>query len=85
VAFPDLRVTVEDVIVDGDLIAARRTATGTNDGPSQDRAPTGRAVAWPGINIFRVACGRIVEVWSEMDTLGLRAQLEVPAAATPAP
>ena len=77
-AFPDLRVTVEQVVRDGDLVAARWLARGTQEGSFQGQAPTGRTVEWRGINIFRVECGRIAEAWSEMDTLRLREQLGLP-------
>ena len=80
-AFPDLRVTVEDAIAEGDRVVARWVATGTHEGAFQGQAPTGRSVEWRGINIFRIECGRIAEAWSEMDTLGLRAQLGLPAGA----
>lgn len=83
-AFPDLRVEVRELVADGELVAARWVATGTQQGPYQGQPPTGQTASWGGINVFRVSCGRIVEVWSEMDTLGLRSQLGLPAgAATP--
>jgi predicted ester cyclase len=48
----------------------------------QDLAATGRKATWTGINIFRIECGRIVEVWSEVDALSRLQQL-TSAAATP--
>ena len=74
-AFPDLRVTVEQVVREGDLVAARWVARGTQEGSFQGQAATGRTVEWRGINLFLIECGRIAEAWSEMDTLGLREQL----------
>ena len=83
--FSDLRQTNEEPIVDGDLVAIRWTMTGTQDGPIFGFAPTGAEVTWTGINIFRVACGQIVESWSEVDSLGLKSQLEAASStATPA-
>jgi steroid delta-isomerase-like uncharacterized protein len=72
---PDFHATVEQLIATADTVVARWTATGTHLGPFQELAPTGRAAEWTGINIFRIACGRIVEIWSEMDTLGFLQQL----------
>jgi len=51
------------------------TATGTQLGPLQDLPPLGRTATWTGINIFRIECGRIVEVWSEVDALSRNQQL----------
>lgn len=80
---PDLRIQAEELAAADDLVAARWTATGTLQGPFMNVAPANQAVEWTGINIFRIECGQIVEIWSEMDTLGFYAQLGVDAAATP--
>lgn len=81
-AFPDLEFTVDLVAAEEDLAATLWTATGTQMGEWQGIAPTGREVTWRGANLFRIACGLIVESWGEADHLGLRAQLgaaDVPA------
>jgi predicted ester cyclase len=75
--FPDVHHTVEAVIARGDFVAIRYTATGTQLGEFQGIAPTGSAATWTGINIFRIACGRIAEVWSEVDGIGRLQQLGV--------
>jgi len=83
--FPDVRHTIEAVITEGDLVVIRYRATGTHEGEFQGHAPTGKPVTWTGINIYRVECGRIAEIWSEIDALGRIAQLTGSAtAATPA-
>ena len=74
-AFSDLHYTIDFVVVQDDLVVERYTATGTQDGPLGDIPPSGRAATWTGINIFRLECGRITEVWSEVDALGRNAQL----------
>lgn len=88
-AFPNLEFTVDLILADGDLAASLWTANGTQAGEWQGIAPTGRDVTWTGINVFRFACGQIVESWGEADHLGLRAQLgaaDVPAMlASPVP
>ena len=88
--FPDVRHTVEAVITDGDLVVVRYRATGTHDGEFQGYAPTGETVTWTGTNIYRIACGRIAETWSEVDALGRIAQMTsneagAAPAGTPAP
>lgn len=89
-AFPDLAFTIAEVFGKNDLVVVRWTATGTQKGEFFGIAPTGKVATWTGTNIFRFACGQIVESWSETDGLGLRQQLGalpdtlMPAASTPA-
>jgi steroid delta-isomerase-like uncharacterized protein len=87
-AFPDIRFTADVIVADEDGAAVRWTGTGTNDGELQGMAPTGLPVVFTGINVYRIVCGRIVEGWSEPDSLGLLRQLGVvpeiyPGPATP--
>ncbi|MGH2618619.1 MAG: ester cyclase, partial [Thermomicrobiales bacterium] len=86
-AFP-AHYTVEQAVAEGDLVALRWIGQGAHEGEFGGIAATGKPVTLEGINIFRIECGKIVEVWSEMDGIGLRQQLgatDVPAtAATPA-
>ena len=77
-AFPDLRWDVDFVIGDADLVAGRWTATGTHLGPWADVAPTGRRMRFSGINVFRFADGKVVEIWNHRDDLGLLEQLGAP-------
>lgn len=74
-AFPDLTVTIEQVITDGNLVAARFRNEGTHLGQFLDIAPTGKGVYWTGMLIFRIECGLIVESWSEVSGYELRQQL----------
>jgi steroid delta-isomerase-like uncharacterized protein len=76
-AFPDLRVTVEDLIAEGDKVAARLRVRGTHLGDLNGVAPTGRRVDFTGIVISRVEGGRIVEDWANFDDLGMMRQLGV--------
>jgi len=77
-AFPDFSESIEDVIVDGDKVVTRFTASGTHLGVFRDLAPTGRRVAIEEIGIFRIASGKIVEKWGLIDRLGLFEQLGAP-------
>jgi steroid delta-isomerase-like uncharacterized protein len=74
-AFPDLRMRVDLILAEGDLVAARWTTEGTNTGPWAGRAPTGRHARFSGVNIFRISDGRVVELWNHRDDLGLMQQL----------
>jgi steroid delta-isomerase-like uncharacterized protein len=74
-AFPDARFTVEDLIAEGDRVAARLTMRGTHLGPLNGIPPTGRPVVVSGMSIERIANGRIVEGWNENDALGMLGQL----------
>ena len=76
-AFPDLVVTVEDMIAEADKVAVRSTYSGTHLGGFIGIAPTGVHVTFTGICIFRIASGMIAEIWTEYDALGLMEQLGV--------
>jgi len=77
-AFPDFHVTAEDVVAEGDKVAVRWTATGTQEGELPGIPATGRQVTWTGIDIHRIADGKIVEIWWSKDMLGMIQQLTAP-------
>ena len=74
-AFADLSYRFDDFIADKDKVVERYTATGTQTGRLGDIPATGRKATWTGMNIFRIECGRIAEVWSEVDAVSRRQQL----------
>ena len=74
-AFPDLVVTVEDQIAEGDKVVTCWTAQGTHQGPFAGVPPTGKRVTVTAIHIHRVDNGKIVEHWEEINLLGLMQQL----------
>jgi steroid delta-isomerase-like uncharacterized protein len=74
-AFPDLNMTIDDIIESGDEVAVRWTARGTHRGDLMGLAPTGVQVTTTGISIDRFEDGKVVESWSNWDTLGLMRQL----------
>ena len=74
-AFPDLKFTVELTIIEGDRMAVRWAATGTHTGDFRGIAPTCKQINIAGVAIYRVAEGKIVEGWSQPDTLGLLQQI----------
>ena len=74
-AFPDISFTVDLVAAEGDLAATAWTANATQTGEWLGIAPTNAEVTFKGINVFRIECGRIAEVWSEVDALSRNRQL----------
>ena len=76
-AFPDLRMSFEDQIADGDQVVTRWMASGTHLGGLNGIGATGRAVHVSGIFIHRLADGQISESWSMFDQIGLLLQLGV--------
>jgi steroid delta-isomerase-like uncharacterized protein len=76
-AFPDLQFTIEDIVIEGDKVAWRWTSTGTNIGSMMGLPPTGKKATITGIEIYRIADGKIVERWGNFDQLGMLQQLGV--------
>ena len=76
-AFPDLHVTVEDVIAEGDKIVQRWTGHGTNQGELMGIPPTGNRVSVAGITISRFKDGKVSEEWEVYDMMGMMQQLGV--------
>ena len=74
-AFADVSTATEDIVAEGDKVASRWTWRGTHKGEFMGVAPTGKQIALTGICINRIADGKIVEEWGEMDMLGLMQQL----------
>jgi predicted ester cyclase len=74
-AFPDVAVQIDEIVADGDRVAVATTFTGTHEGELMAIAPTGRRVSVTGIDIVRVADGKIVEHRGLTDIVGLVRQL----------
>lgn len=74
-AFPDLHVTVEDVIAEEDKVVARDTVIGTHRGEYMGIPPTGKSITYNEIFIARFADGRIAETWGVVDVLSQMRQL----------
>jgi predicted ester cyclase len=63
-AFPDIHVTIDDQVAEGDKVSTRRTWQATHQGPYRGVAATGKRVRWTQISIVRFAEGRVVEDWA---------------------
>ncbi len=77
IAFPDLHITSDDLVAEGDKVAKRWTVTSTHKGKFMGIPATGNHIRVTGIEIFRIKDGKIVEVWVNMDNLGMMQQLGV--------
>src|SRR5260370_2127610 len=70
-AFADGKFNIEDLIAEGDKVAMRYTYTGTHTGNFQGIPATGKKFSVGGINVLRVANGRLAENWVAFDLMGL--------------
>jgi steroid delta-isomerase-like uncharacterized protein len=78
-AFPDIRLTVEDLIAEGETVTARWSCHGTHKGDLNGIAATGRQFTISGISIARFTNGKISEGWVNWDALGMMQQLGIVA------
>jgi predicted ester cyclase len=80
-AFPGHRVKVHHILAEGDFVSVLHTHTAKHTGPFMQLAPTGREIAVHGVEVFRMAGGKVAEFWRHDDDAGLLMQL----GAIPAP
>jgi steroid delta-isomerase-like uncharacterized protein len=83
-AFPDTSFTIEEQVAEGDLVATRWSATGTQEGELMGNAATGRSINISGMSIDRIEDGKVVESWGNWDTMGMFQQLGMAEQAEPA-
>ncbi len=76
-AFPGFHDEIEDMLAEGDKVAARWRFRATNSGSFQGMPPTGKAVDVTATGIFRVVDGKVTDNWVNLDALGLMQQLGV--------
>ncbi|MDR8413104.1 ester cyclase [Nonomuraea sp. 3-1Str] len=74
-AFPDIRIDVEDMVAERDLVSTRLTVSATHSGPYLNMEPTGRAVRCALMGQLRIVDGKVVEHWGVADTVHLLEQL----------
>ncbi len=83
--FPDMQITVDTLVGEGDLVVKRWTFRGTHTGDYMGVPATGRPVVMAGITIYRISGGQVRETWWNYDALGMMQQLgAIPAAPEPA-
>jgi len=73
--FPDIQWTLEEVIAEGDKVAARFTIRGTHRGAFFGVPPTGKTIAVQAMNFYRLSGGQFVEERGQPDLLGLLQQI----------
>ena len=76
-AFPDIRLTMDDIIAEGETVVARWSCRGTHKGDLSGIPPTGKQVNITGVSIARFANGKMEEGWVNWDALALMQQLGV--------
>jgi predicted ester cyclase len=82
--FPDARITVEQQLAEGDLVATRWSGRGTHEGELMGIEPAGKQVTVSGVTISRLEGGKIVEEFLNWDTFGMMQQLDAfPQSPTP--
>ncbi|MDA0364478.1 MAG: ester cyclase [Chloroflexi bacterium] len=74
-SFPDLRVTIDEQLSDGDTVVSRYTARATQGGPFHGLEPTGKPVVFTAIAIHHFADGKITEGWRLVDRLDILEQI----------
>jgi steroid delta-isomerase-like uncharacterized protein len=75
VGFPDMQQSIEMMIADETGVAMRHTLTGTHQGSFLGIAPTGQKITGSGVRFFRIAAGKIVETWYDINLLGFMQQI----------
>jgi steroid delta-isomerase-like uncharacterized protein len=73
--FPDLVMTVDEIVAEGDRVVERLTLTGTHTGPFLGLPPTGRAISVKSINVCRIEDGLVRERWGVGDDVAMMEQL----------
>ena len=73
--FPDVQVTIEDLLAEGNEVVERTTARATHKGEFNGVPATGNKVRWSEIHIYRIEGGKVAELWSEIDFLGIMLQI----------
>ena len=74
-SLPDVEITLHDLIAEGSKVVTRYTMTATHQNAFMGAPATGKQLAVTGAAIYRLADGKIVEIWNFLDTLGLMQQL----------
>ncbi len=74
-AFPDVQLSVQEQVAEGDMVVTRWVASGTHQGEMMGIAPTGNRVTVAGISVERIVAGKIEETWDNYDALGMLQQI----------
>ncbi|GAA1799989.1 ester cyclase [Agromyces neolithicus] len=85
-AFPDMSVTVDDIVAEGDKVVSRYTVRGTHTGATEEYGPpTGKQLVMEGITLYQFKGGKLAEMWDRYDNLAAMQQLGFMSEAEPPP
>ena len=73
--FPDFKAKIDDILAEGDKVVIRMTWSGTQKGEFLGVPATGKHVSFGVIDIIRIANGKLVEHWGQMDSMSMMQQL----------
>ena len=73
-AFPNMTIVIEDMVAEGDKVAARCSVRGKHEGNFREKAATQSPVDFTGMTIVRIANGKIVEAWNNFDFMTMNKQ-----------
>lgn len=74
-AFPDMQITIDDLIAEGDRVAFRWSAVATHRGPLMGVLATGHRVRFTGMGILRIVDGKLIEGWNNFDQFTMLQQM----------
>lgn len=74
-AFPDVEVTIDYMVAEGDLVATRHTVVATHEGDFNGVPATGNEVTWTENHLYRIEDGQIAEHWAELNLIGILQQI----------
>ena len=74
-AFPDVHVTIETLLADGDIVVTRCSVKGTHKGTFNGIPATNKPIAFAEMHMYKLAGGKIVEQWSNVDLLAILTQI----------
>jgi steroid delta-isomerase-like uncharacterized protein len=74
-AFPNMMIVIEDMVAEGDKVAARCSVRGKHEGDFRGKAATQSPVEFTGMTIVRIGNGKIVEAWNNFDFMTMNRQL----------
>jgi predicted ester cyclase len=76
-AFPNMQITIDEQVAEGDTVVTRWTAVGVNSGPMGDMPASGKSVTVTGMGIDHYQDGKIVSSWGVFDQMGMLVQMGV--------
>ena len=74
-AFPDIKITFEDIIIEGNKVVCRYNLAGTHKGEFMDLQPTNKQFRVNGMTVFSFRDAKVIERWNLVDMMSLMEQL----------